>query len=124
MCQSAEITFDELKLNEYIQKKNKLMKFRCFKATIFILFTVFSTFLYYADICTDLLLCWRYYKDGDIWWFGFTLGIVLFSSLFNTWVLFYYSYFQEFKINLKKKQYWIVILKSFCLLFQLEMLFW
>ena len=115
---------DESIIDEYIQKKNTLMCKRNINAGLNILFTIFITGLYYGDIITDLLLCVKYYEDGDIWWFGITLGIVLFSSLLYTWVLFYYSYLQEFKSNWKKKQYLRIIIKSFCLLFQLEMLFW
>jgi hypothetical protein len=114
---------EERIIKEYIQKKNKFMRARNYKAFLNIVFTLIITGFYYADIGTDLYLCWQYYKDRDIWWFGYTLGIVIFSSLFNTFVLFYYSYFQEFKINLKKKQLGRIVLQSFSLLFQLEMLF-
>jgi hypothetical protein len=113
----------EIIIDEYIKKKDELMKERNKKAFLNILFTILITILYYADIGTDLLLCRKYYINGDIFWFR-TLGIVVFSSLLNTSVLFYYSYFQEFKINLKKKQLGRIIIKSFCLLFQFEMLFW
>jgi hypothetical protein len=123
-CENQSACIDESKIEHYVEKKNNYMKERNNKACSSIAFTLFVTILYYGDIITDLLLCWRYFKDGDIWWFGFTLGIVLFSSLLNTWVLCKYSYFQEFKFNWKKKQYLRIIIKSFCLLFQLEMLCW
>jgi hypothetical protein len=115
---------DEKIIDEYIQKKDDLMKERNSRAVLNILFTILITGLYYADIITDLLLCLEYYKDGYIWWFVITLGIVVFSFLLNTSVLFYYSYLEEFKLNLKKKQYKRIIIKSFCLLFGLEMLVW
>ena len=115
---------DEKIIDEYIQKKDDLMKERNSKAVLNILFTILITGLYYADIITDLLLCLEYYKDGYIWWFVITLGIVVFSFLLNTSVLFYYLYLEEFKLNLKKKQYKRIIIKSFCLLFGLEMLVW
>jgi hypothetical protein len=110
-------------IERYIQKKNEFMKEREKKAWLGIIFTIILTFLYYLDIGTDLYLCWKYYINGDIWWFGITLGIVILSSLLNTFVLFKYSYLQEFKFNWKKKQYWRIVLQSFSLLFQLEMLF-
>jgi hypothetical protein len=115
---------DEKIIDEYIQKKDDLMKERNSRAVLNILFTILITGLYYADIITDLLLCLEYYKDGYIWWFVITLGIVVFSFLLNTSVLFYYLYLEEFKLNLKKKQYKRIIIKSFCLLFGLEMLVW
>jgi hypothetical protein len=114
---------DESIINEYIQKKSELMKEREKNAWQRIIFTIIITILYYADIGTDLYLCLKYYQKGDIWSFKYTLGIVVLSSLLNTLVLFFYSYLQEFKFNWKKKQYRRVIIKSFCLLFQLEMLF-
>jgi hypothetical protein len=110
-------------IDKYIQKKNKFLCERNRKAILNALFTIFTTGLYYADIITDLLLCWKYYQDGDIWWFGITLGIVVCSSLLNTFILFKYSYLQEFQFNLKKRQYWRIVSQSFSLLFQLEMLF-
>jgi hypothetical protein len=121
---SNKFKVDESRIDEYIKKKNKFLCKRTGKAILNILFTIFTTGLYYYDIYTDLRLCWKYYQDGDIWWFGITLGIVVVSSLLNTLVLFYYSYLQEFKFYLKKKQYWRIVLQSFSLLFQLEMLFW
>ncbi len=121
---SNKLIVEESIIDEYIQKKNKLMIERNKKAVLNIIFTFIITILYYLDIGTDLYLCRKYYINGDVWWFGFTLGIVVFSSLLNTFVLFYYSYFQEFKINWKKKQLGRIVIKSFCLLFQLEMLFW
>jgi hypothetical protein len=113
----------EGRIDEYIKKKNKFLCKRNRKAILNALFTITITGLYYADIGTDLYLCWQYYKNGDIWWFRITLGIVVFSSLLNTFVLLKYSYLQEFKFNWKKKQYWRIVLQSFSLLFQLEMLF-
>jgi hypothetical protein len=115
---------DESIIEKYIKKKNEIMKTRKRKAIFNIYFTIFTTGLYYYDIYTELLLCWKYYKDGDIWWFRYTLGIVVFSTLFNTLVLFKYSYLQEFKFKWKKKQYRRIVIKSYCLLFQLEMLLW
>jgi hypothetical protein len=111
-------------IDDYIQKKNDLMKERNSKAVLNILFTILITQLYYLEITAHLQLSWKYYEDGDIWWFRSTLGIVVFSSLLNTCILLKYSYLQEFKFNWKKKQYWRIISKSFCLLFQLEMLLW
>jgi hypothetical protein len=121
---SNDYLADERRINEYIQKKDELMKKRNIKAFLNICFTIFTTGLYYVDIITDLFLCWKYYKDGDIWWFRITFGIVVLSSILNTLVLYKNSYLQEFKFNWKKKQYWRIIIKSFCLIFQLEMLFW
>jgi hypothetical protein len=106
---------DESIINGYIQKKNEFMKEREKKAWQGIIFTIIITFLYYLDIGTDLYLCWKYYINGDIGWFGITLGIVILSSLLNTFILFYYSYLQEFKFNWKKKQCPRIIIKSFCL---------
>jgi hypothetical protein len=110
-------------IERYIQKKNELMKERNRKAILNALFTIFTTGLYYLDIGTDLYLCRKYYINGDIWWFRITLGIVILSSLLNSFVLFVYSYLEEFKFNWKKKQYLRIVLQSFSLLFQLEMLF-
>ena len=121
---SNKYIVDESIIDEYIQKKNELMKERNKKSLLNILFTIYILEVYYADIMSDIFLCVKYYKDGDIGWFGITLGIVILSSLFNTFILFYYSYLQEFKFNWKKKQCPRIIIKSFCLLFQLEMLFW
>ncbi len=114
---------DRIIIDEYIRKRDELIKERDTKALLNI-YTLLTTGLYYADIITDLRLSVKYFKDGDIWWFGITLGIVIISTLLNTLVLFYYSYLQEFKFNWQKKQYWRIMIKSFCLLFQLEMLFW
>jgi hypothetical protein len=121
---SNKYIVDEGIIDDYIQKKNGFMCERNRKAILNILFTITITVVYYLDIISDLLLCVKYSKDGNIWWFRITLGIVVFSSLLNTFILFYYSYLQEFKFNWKKKQYWRIISKSFCLLFQLEMLLW
>jgi hypothetical protein len=115
---------DESRIDEFIHKKDELMKERNRKAVLNILFTILTTFVYYVDIYTELLLCWKYYINGDIWWFRYTLGIVVFSTLFNTLVFFKYSYLQEFKFNWKKKHYTKIDIKSYCLLFQLEMLLW
>jgi hypothetical protein len=115
---------DESIINKYIEKMNVFMCERNRKAILNILYTITITVVYYLDIGTDLYLCWQYYKDGDIWWFRITLGIVILSSFLNTFILFYYSYLQEFKFNWKKKQHKRIITKSFCLLFQLEMLCW
>ena len=114
----------EGRIDEYIKKKNKFLCERNRKAILNALFTIFTTGLYYYDIYTDLRLCWKYYQDGDIWWFGITLGIVVVSGLLNSCILFKYSYLQEFKFYLKKKQLGRLVFQSFCLLFQLEMLFW
>jgi hypothetical protein len=111
-------------IDKYIQKKNKFLCERNRKAILNALFTIFTTGLYYYDIYTDLRLCVKYYQDGDIWWFGITLGIVVVSGLLNSCILFKYSYLQEFKFYLKKKQLGRLVFQSFCLLFQLEMLFW
>ena len=121
---SNKFKVDESRIDEYIKKKNKFLFERNRKAILNILFTIFTTGLYFYDIYTDLRLCWKYYQDGDIWWFGITLGIVVVSGLLNTFILFKYSYLQEFKFNWKKKQYWRIVLQSFSLLFQLEMLLW
>jgi hypothetical protein len=115
---------DESRIHVYIQKKGELMSERNCTYRKSIIYTLFITGLYYLDIGTDLNLFQKYYINGDIWWFTITLGIVVFSSLLNTLVLFSYSYFQEFKSNWKNKEYMRVVIKSFCLLFQLEMLFW
>ena len=121
---SNKYIVDESIINEYIKKKNKFLCERNRKAILNALFTIFTTGLYYLDIGTDLYLCLKYYINGDIRWFGITLGIVILSSLLNSFVLFYYSYLQEFKFNWKKKQYLRIVLQSFSLLFPLEMLFW
>jgi hypothetical protein len=121
---SNEFIVDERIIHEYIQKKDELMKERNCRTWKGIIYTLFITFLYYADIITDLRLCAKYYLDGDIWWSGITLGIVVFSSLLNTFILFKYSYFQDFKFNWKKKQYFRIVLKSLILIFQLELLCW
>ena len=120
---SNKYIVDESIIDEYIQKKNELMKERNKKSLLNILFTIYILEVYYADIMSDIFLCVKYYKDGDIWWLGCTSGIVVFSSLLNTLVLYKNSYLQEFKFNWKKKQYWRIVLQSFSLLFQLEMLF-
>jgi hypothetical protein len=121
---SNKYIVDEGIIDEYIHKKDELMKERNRKAVLNILFTILITIMYYLDIGTDLYLCRKYYINGDIWWFRITLGIVVFSSLLNTLVLFYYSNLQEFKFNWKKRQYARIVFKSYCLLFQLEMLLW
>ena len=121
---SNKYNVDEEIIDEHIQKKNELMKERNRKAILNFLFTIAITVLYYLDIGTDLLLCWEYHKYGDIRWFRITLGIVILSSLLNTFVLFKYSYLQEFKFNWNKKQYPRIFITLFCLLFQLDMLYW
>jgi uncharacterized integral membrane protein len=121
---SNKYILDESRIDEYIQKKNVLMYKRGKKAWQSIIFTIIITILYYLDIGTDLNLCQKYYVNGDVWWFRITLGIVIISSLLNTCILLKYSYLQEFKFNWKKKQCPRIIIKSFCLLFQLEMLLW
>ena len=83
-------------IERYIQKKNELMKERNRKAILNALFTIFTTGLYYLDIGTDLYLCRKYYINEIVWRFTITLGIVILSSLLNTFVLFKYSYLQEF----------------------------
>jgi len=120
---SNKFKVDESRIDEYIKKKNKFFFERNRKAILNILFTIFTNGLYYADIFTDLLLCWKYYQDGNIL-FGITLGIVVVSGLLNSCILFKYSYLQEFKFYLKKRQLGRLVFQSFCLLFQLEMLFW
>jgi hypothetical protein len=115
---------DEKTIDEYIQKKDALMKERDTKAVLNVLFTILITIVYYTDIITDIILSSKFYIDGDMWWFGITLGIVVFSSLLNTFVIFKYSYLQEFKFYLKKKQYLRIVIISFRLIFQLEMLYW
>jgi hypothetical protein len=115
---------EESIIDEYIQKKDALSKERNCKSKIGKYYTILITFLHYLDIASDLYLGWKYYINRDIWWFRITLGIVILSSFLNTFILFFYSYLQEFKFYWKKKQYLRIIIKSFCLLFQLEMLFW
>jgi hypothetical protein len=115
---------DESRIDWFIQKKDLFMFERNKRAQLNILFTLFTTGLYYFDIIADLQLSLKYYKDEDIWWFIYTLVIVIISISFNTLVLFKYSYLQEYKFNWKKEQYWRIVKKSFCLLFQLEMLLW
>ena len=56
-------------IERYIQKKNEFMKEREKKAWQGIIFTIIITILYYLDIGTDLFLCWKYYINGDVWWF-------------------------------------------------------
>jgi hypothetical protein len=111
-------------IDEYIQKKNDLMKERNSKAVLNIRFTILITQLYYLEITAHLQLSWKYYEDGDIWLFGYTLGIDAFSNLFKTFVLFKYSYLQEFKFNWKKNKYLRIVWKLLILIFQLEMFFW
>ena len=115
---------EEAKMDEYIKKKNKLKKERNRKAKQNIHFTIFITLLYYADIISDSLLCFKYYQEGHYWWFRITMGIVLISTVLNTSVLLYYSYLQEIKFNWKKKEYCSIIKTVLCLFFQLEMLRW
>ena len=115
---------EEAKMGEYIKKKNKLQIKRNLKAVLNILFTIFITLLYYADIISDSWLCYKYYQDGHYWWFRITISIVLISTVLNTSVLFYYSYLQEIKFNWKKKEYCSIIKTVLCLFFQLEMLRW
>ncbi len=85
---------DESRIHEYIQKKNVFLCERKKNAILNFLFTIAITVLYYLDIGTDLYLCRKYYIN--VWWFTITLGIVILSSLLNTFVLFKYSYLQEF----------------------------
>jgi hypothetical protein len=63
---------DESIIRDYTNQKDELMKERKKKAVSNILFTIVITFMYYSDISTDLQLSGKYYKDGDIWWFGYT----------------------------------------------------
>ena len=113
------------KMVEFIKKKNKLKKERNKKARLNIISIIVIILLYYADIISDSLLCFKYYhQKGHDWWFRITFGIVLISTVFNTGILFYYSYCQEIKFNWKKKEYWSIIKTFLFLLFQLEMLRW
>ena len=66
---SNKYIVDESIIDEYIQKKNELMKEREKKALQGIIFTIIITILYYLDIGTDLNLCQKYYINGDVWWF-------------------------------------------------------
>ena len=87
---------DESRIHEYIQKKNVFLCERKKNAILNFLFTIAITVLYYLDIGTDLYLCRKYYINEIVWRFTITLGIVILSSLLNTFVLFKYSYLQEF----------------------------
>jgi hypothetical protein len=120
----TDYILDKLIVHDFILKKDDLMCERIRKAFLNTFITGFTTILYYYDIYTDIQLSCKYFKDRDKWWFGYTIGIVGLSYLLNTIVVFFYSYLQQFKFNWKKKQYRRIIIKSFCLLFQLEMLFW
>ena len=44
------------------------------------LWTYVSIITFLADVLTDLLVCVRYYRDNDIWWFGLTLGFLAIAS--------------------------------------------
>jgi hypothetical protein len=125
MNQPNNFVVDENIFSEYTQKKKMFMMKRYARCMLGFSYTVIIFGVYYWDIISDVLIIKKYFNDRDFWWFGITLGIVVISSLFNTVVLIYYSYLQEFKVKLKElKQYPGIITKSFCLFFQLEMLFW
>lgn len=44
------------------------------------LWTFVSIITFVADIGSDLLVCVKYYRDKDLWWFGLTLGFLLAAS--------------------------------------------
>lgn len=44
------------------------------------LWTFVSIITFIADIGSDLLVCIKYYKDKNLWWFGLTLGFLLAAS--------------------------------------------
>ena len=50
---SNKFKVDESRIDEYIKKKNKFLRKRTGKAILNILFTIFTTGLYYYDIYTD-----------------------------------------------------------------------
>jgi hypothetical protein len=125
MNQPNNYVVDENIFSEYTQKKKMFMMKRYARCMLGFSYTVIIFGVYYWDIISDVLIIKKYCNDRDLWWFGITLGIVVISSLFNTVVLIYYSYLQEFNVKLKElKQCPGIIIKSFCLFFQLEMLFW
>ena len=42
--------------------------------------TYASIITFIADIGTDLLVCIKYYRERNFWWFGLTLGFLLVAS--------------------------------------------
>lgn len=40
-----------------------------------------SILTFIADIGSDLLVCIKYYRERNLWWFSVTLGFVIVSSL-------------------------------------------
>lgn len=44
------------------------------------LWTLVSIITFIADIGSDLLVCIKYYRDKNLWWFGLTLGFLLSAS--------------------------------------------
>lgn len=44
------------------------------------LWTFVSVITYVADVGSDLLVCVKYYKEKNFWWFSLTLGFVLVAS--------------------------------------------
>lgn len=45
------------------------------------LWTYVSIITFIADVGTDLLVCIKYYKENNLWWFSLTLGFLLVASL-------------------------------------------
>lgn len=44
------------------------------------LWTYVSIITFIADVGTDLLVCVKYYKEKNLWWFSLTLGFALLAS--------------------------------------------
>lgn len=45
------------------------------------LWLLISVVTYAAEIVTAVCVAVKYYKSGDIWWFGLTLGFLILASL-------------------------------------------
>lgn len=44
------------------------------------LWTLVSVITFIADVGSDLLVCVKYYREKNFWWFSLTLGFVLAAS--------------------------------------------
>ena len=117
-----EYIVDNHTYKKYIRKKRWYLLKRVVKSLFFTMLTIFSTVLYYADIYTDVSLCYKYYEQKELKSFKITLCIIIISLVFNIYVLFD-SYSAYFKYKLSRKRYVEVILRLILIITQLEMVY-
>jgi hypothetical protein len=114
---------DQNTFRKYRKKYEEIKKKRCNKAIRGIVFTVFTTLLFYLDIALDIYHCVKHYQNNDIGWLLISLTIIITSLLLNMIVLFY-SHFNEIKKKLKLKDFKFIFCRVICFIFPLELFYW